>query len=357
MRCGEALTGAADHDHQTKVAVAGAIAALLGCPFAGATSPPHKNGRLATSYVVPSHTLTIAEARTMGIADADRFFGGIVPRPYVATKLISHPLIARDAARPTGWVHRYGQLVRDAVLPGFSVFSHADALAAGERLLEHARLRVKEPDGVGGSGQHVVHDRGELRACLDTIGADRIAREGLVLESHLEDVRTHSVGQVQVGSHRAAYVGTQRLTRNGRGLSVYGGSALQVVRGDLAALRGLPLGTDQLNAIAQASRYDAAAHACFRGLVASRRNYDIATGTLGGRTVCGVLEQSWRIGGASGAEVAAMHRLRDKPSLRSVRSRSYEIYDDVAVPPLAWVTFRGVDAHGHPLTKYVEVEE
>ena len=310
MRCGEALTGAADHDHQTKVAVAGAIAALLGCPFAGATSPPRKNGRLATSYVVPSHTLTIAEARTMGIADADRFFGGIVPRPYVATKLISHPLMARDAARPTGWVHRYGQLVRDAVLPGFSVFNHADALAAGERLLEHARLRIKEPDGVGGSGQHVVNDRGELRACLDAIGADRIAREGLVLESHLEDVRTHSVGQVQVGSHRAAYVGTQRLTRNGRGLSVYGGSSLQVVRGDLAALRGLPLGTDQLNAIAQASRYDAAAHECFRGLVASRRNYDIATGTLAGRPTWLASMSCVQSGGRERTKAAGLDRRR-----------------------------------------------
>ena len=88
---------------------------------------------------------------------------------------------------------------------------------------------------------------------------------------------------------------------------MYGGSELLVVRGGFEALHALGLPAEAALAVAQARVYDAAATEHFPGLFASRRNYDVVRGLdAAGRPRCGVLEQSWRIGGASGAEVAAL---------------------------------------------------
>jgi hypothetical protein len=70
-----------------------------------------------------------------------------------------------------------------------------------------------------------------------------------------------------------------------------------------------------------------------------------------------VLEQSWRIGGASGPEVAALEAFRADPSLRAVRARSTEAYGEPAEPPRgARVHFNGVDPQAGPLVKYTIVE-
>jgi hypothetical protein len=103
--------------------------------------------------------------------------------------------------------------------------------------------------------------------------------------------------------------------------------------------------------------YDDAAHACFPGFFASRRNYDIVQGRDASGTVrCGVLEQSWRIGGASGAEVAALERFRDDPALGAVRTWCVEVYGDSDPPPEATVYFNGIDDEVDRITKYTMVE-
>ena len=68
--------------------------------------------------------------------------------------------------------------------------------------------------------------------------------------------------------------------------------------------------------------------------------------------------QSWRIGGASGAEVAALEAFRAEPALRAVRAATVEIYGrDVPPPPArATVYFRGVDEKDGPMTKYAVAE-
>jgi hypothetical protein len=59
-------------------------------------------------------------------------------------------------------------------------------------------------------------------------------------------------------------------------------------------------------AIQQAQVFDRADEA-YPGFYASRRNYDIAQGLdSDGKPRSGVLEQSWRMGGASSAEMAAL---------------------------------------------------
>ena len=111
-------------------------------------------------------------------------------------------------------------------------------------------------------------------------------------------------------------------------------------------------------AIAQARVYDRAADECFLGFFASRRNYDVAQGIdAQGRWRSGVLEQSWRLGGASGAEIAAIEAFCADPNVNAVRAVSREVYGDCPSPPDdAAVYFRGVDPNVGPLTKYARVE-
>jgi len=69
-----------------------------------------------------------------------------------------------------------------------------------------------------------------------------------------------------------------------------------------------------------------------------------------------VLEQSWRFGGASAAEVAALAAFREDPSLDVVRAASTEVYgENISVPPDSTVYFDGVDERAGRLTKYARV--
>src|SRR5499427_910266 len=67
----------------------------------------------------------------------------------------------------------------------------------------------------------------------------------------------------------------------------------------------------------------------FHGFAASRRNYDVAQGIgADGRRRSGVLEPSWRIGGASSAELAALAAFARDPSLKIVRASHLEEYGE-----------------------------
>src|SRR5258707_4374816 len=79
-------------------------------------------------------------------------------------------------------------------------------------------------------------------------------------------------------------------------------------------------------AVVAARRYDEATEE-FHGFTASRRNYDFAQGIgADGRRRSGVLEPSWRIGGASSAELAALAAFAPDPSLRIARDSHVEEY-------------------------------
>ncbi|MFP5405503.1 MAG: DUF3182 family protein, partial [Gammaproteobacteria bacterium] len=101
-----------------------------------------------------------------------------------------------------------------------------------------------------------------------------------------------------------------------------------------------------------------AAFESFPGMFASRCNYDVAQGVDdSGRWCSGVLEQSWRMGGASGAELAALQAFADDPDLQSVRASTTELYGANAVVPRgASVCFAGTDDEAGLLTKYALVE-
>jgi len=347
----------AAHDHATCSRIARRLAALKGYTFAG-----EHDGDAASAiprYVVPTSTIVGAGyARSLGIRTEHDLFGGVVPYPFVGTKSITHPLVAPDARAPDGWSAAFGRDVRRAVLDGFSAFSVDDAVRAGRDLLARGPVRIKRALGVGGSGQVVVRDPRALEQALADVDAAEIDGYGIALEQDLADVTTYSVGQVRVDDLVATYCGTQSLTRSNHGASVYGGSALLVARGDFDALLTLDHAPFARRAIAQARVYDEAALRCFPGLFASRRNYDVANGTdAHGRRCSGVLEQSWRVGGASGAEVEALIAFRDDPALAAVHASTTEVYGDGATPPPdAIVYFQGTDARAGPLLKFTSIE-
>jgi hypothetical protein len=354
--------GLTRHEVAARVAVARSLAALKGFDFAGGYDPSlRRSERSSPVYFVPSETLSRDEAAHLGIRGADDLFGGVVPYPFIATKTITHPLASPEAQRPDGWSEVFARRVHAVVLPGFSAFTRADALKAAQRLLEHGPVRLKHGRGIGGKGQCVAKDAIEVAAALDAIEPAELARCGLVLEPSLDEEATYSVGQVRVDGLCASYCGTQKATSDNHGHTAYGGSDLVIVRGDYEALEKFPLAEGMRTAIRQARVFDAAA-AEFPGLFASRRNYDVLSGRdARGRRHCGVLEQSWRIGGASGPEVAALEAFRADPGLRAVRACSTEAYGADAVVPAvvprgARVHFRGVDPQAGPLVKYTIVE-
>ena len=71
-----------------------------------------------------------------------------------------------------------------------------------------------------------------------------------------------------------------------------------------------------------------------------------------------MLEQSWRIGGASSAEVAALEVFRQGTSARAVKASSLEFYGrEQSVPAGAQVLYRDEDADVGFITKCVTVED
>jgi hypothetical protein len=346
------------HERATREGVARRLAAIKGFDFAG----DYDAGALYPGpvYLVPSDTLIgLGVAAALGVRGEGDLFGGVVPRAFMATKAITHPLVGPDAAAPPGWSPAFERRVRGAVLSGFAAFSRADARRAGRRLLERGPVRVKPVRATGGRGQAVAPDAAALDAALGAAEDAELSEHGLVLEEDLAAVTTYSVGQVRVAGLVASYCGTQRLTPDNAGEAVYGGSELLVARGDFGALAALGPPEGARLAVERARIYDAAAAECFAGMFASRRNYDVARGSdAAGRPRCGVLEQSWRIGGASGAEVAALEAFRAEPALRAVRAATVELYGgDVPPPPAhATVYFRGVDEKDGPMTKYAVAE-
>lgn len=344
------------HERVARAAIAERIAVLLGYAYAGDHDASARYD--APLYFVPDDTLGIADARALGIRGATDLFGGVVPHAFVATKAITHPLVDAESAAPAGWPRDLGARLEGCVLRGYTAFTRADAREAAARLLAFGPARVKRSRGVGGTGQTRIASQAEADAAIAALDARELAEDGLVIEQNLDEPTTYSVGEVRLGALTIAYHGTQRLTRNHHGHEVYGGSRLEVVRGAFAALLGLDLDVDVRRAIELAMRYDAALSAEFPSLVASRRNYDTVQGQdRDGRLHRGVLEQSWRIGGASAAEVAALEAFSCDADLRRVRAATHETYSADDPPPGARIHFRGRDESiGGFLTKYSLIE-
>lgn len=340
---------------QTNRALARWLADIQGLEFSPDPSPARASGQ--PIYWVPDATLVGREqAAALRVHGPLDLFGGYVEREFHAGKAIVHPLPERPTLTPRGWNQAFARRVQPLVLNGQSVFCHNDALRFASARLQRGPQRLKPAGSRGGMGQQVVHDAAGLAEALDRY-EEADYQLGLVIEDELQKAQTHSVGQVMINGVLLSYHGIQQQNRNRRGELVYGGSDLLVVRGDFDGLLSLDLVASVRQAIEQARLFDRAAHQLFPQFYASRRNYDLVQGIdAQGQACSGVLEQSWRVGGASGAELAALEAFVADPTLHVVRASTFEIFEDKALPDNAHLLYRGPDAHGDLQLKYAMVE-
>ncbi|WP_460120441.1 DUF3182 family protein [Pseudomonas sp. S2_C03] len=347
---------APQHEVETNRALARWLAQILGYKYGGSYDPERHQGR--DLYLLPTQTLVgAAIARQLGVMGPQDLWGGYVEHDFICTKAISHGLRDKNALAPPGWSPLFSERVRGVVLDGLSVFSFDDARSAAEHLLYAGPIRLKPIHACAGRGQEVIKSLDEFDAVLARSEARALFTEGVVLEQDLSEVVTHSVGQSFFGDIVLSYCGDQYLTRDAQGEEVYGGSNLILVRGDYDDLLELKLPDDVRLAIHQAQVFDCAADQAYPAFYASRRNYDIAQGLdANGRRRSGVLEQSWRMGGASSAEVAALQSFINDPQMRAIRVSSVETYTDTALPADAIEVYRGPAQNSEFLLKYVTVQ-
>lgn len=342
-----------EHEHSVHLKLAERLAQLLHTDVVEA-----QPGAPANLYYLPTDTLVDpSQSRALGIRAETDFFGGLVTQPYMATKAISHPLLA-NGRFPLGWTNDFARQASDALLRGYTVFGFDDAVAAAVLLLRDGPLRLKPVRATAGRGQQVIDSAAQLEAALAALDEAEVALYGLVLEENLSAVDTFSVGQALVAGITCSYYGTQQLTRDHAGEAVYGGSDLVVVRGGYDNLLQLELDDAQRLAITQARRYEQAAINAFPGFIASRRNYDVARGnTAQGKARSGVLEQSWRIGGASSAEVLALQAFAAEPALQRLRASTHEVFDDAELPADATLFYQGDDSELGRISKYARIRD
>jgi hypothetical protein len=344
------------HEVETNRALARWLAQILGLEYGGSFDQKLHDGR--DLYVLPTQTLVgVAAARQVGVRGPEDLWGGYVDHDFICTKAISHGLLNKNAYAPPGWSPLFSERVRNVVLDGLSVFSLDDARPAAEHLLYNGPIRLKPVHACAGRGQEVIESLDQFDAILARPDASKLFTEGVVLEQDLGNVITHSVGQSFIGDTVLSYCGEQYLIEDGQGELVYGGSNLLVVPGYYEDLLKLPLPDDVRLAIQQAQVFDNAADEAYPGFYASRRNYDIAQGLdSNGKQRSGVLEQSWRMGGASSAEVAALQSFVNDPGMRAIRVSSVETYIDQPLPADAIEVYRGPAENGDFLLKYVTVK-
>ncbi len=344
------------HEVETNRALARWLAQILGLEYGGSYSADlHAHSDL---YLLPTQTLVgPAQALSLGVKGPEDLWGGYVDHDFICTKAITHALHGPDARAPEGWSALFAERVRAVVLDGLSVFAVEDARAAATPLLDAGAIRLKPVHACAGRGQEVVESLQQLDRLLARPDMAELFAQGVVLEQDLQNVVTHSVGQSFIGGHVFSYCGEQYLTQDGQGEAVYGGSDLLVVPGYYEQLLALSLDEDVRLAIEQAQVFDSAADEAYPGFYASRRNYDIAQGLdREGTRRSGVLEQSWRMGGASSAEVAALQSFINDPGLRAIRVSSVETYIDQPVPANGIEIYRGPAQNSDFLLKYVTVK-
>ncbi|MBW4787571.1 DUF3182 family protein [Alcaligenes faecalis] len=288
---------------------------------------------MGDAYYLPLHTLKLEQAQQLGIEQPSQLYGGVVPYDFLALKTVAHPLPQDDMDRPQGWNNELGLALRHTVLPGYSVFSRNDALRTMSLLDEAGQtgIRAKLASGNAGKGQKVIYSRQELEELLNLPQWQSELEHGLVLEENLLDGETFSIGQTQVGEHLFSYIGQQRQTSNCQQESVYGGTSLLMVRGGFLQLLKLSGMKRIAHLVEMTMSYEKNISQAFPQLYASRRNYDLIVGkNARGHYKAGVLEHSWRFGGASIAEILAIRNLQLHPELQHTHAWTRERYLDDA---------------------------
>jgi hypothetical protein len=105
--------------------------------------------------------------------------------------------------------------------------------------------------------------------------------------------------------------------------------------------------------VTQARSYDKAMSA-YPDFLASRRNYDVGQGIDGeAQWRSGVFEASWRAGGASAAEMAAISAFAHDPTLQIVEASTAKVFGMAHEAPRgADIHFQGDDPQDGPILRY-----
>src|SRR5699024_10049694 len=173
------------HERATVRALARWLAELLDWPYGGTLEP--SAGLPRGSCLLPTRTL-VTSLDPWGIAaNATVLLGGRVRHRLTATKAIVHQRLDRAASAPPGWSAEFARAVAPVVLAGYTAFSSAEALRAGQRLLRRGPLRIKPVLASGGRDQRVALDRRDLAAWLAEPESANQCRSGVVLEEELVD--------------------------------------------------------------------------------------------------------------------------------------------------------------------------
>ncbi len=304
------------------------------------------------------------------------FFGGIVPRAYQSTKAIMHPLVSREAACPLGWSHEFSQeLVHlDLVLPGFTVFNIEDIRTAFNHLYDKGvyQIRLKDPLGYLGMNQFVVTSFQELEQFISDkiVDNEKLQQYGLVVEENLhpEDLKTYSVSFVTVGFHQVHCIGVQRFSQG-----LYGGTDFVIMQTgkyilpELLARVGIFNKEDAQVIIDKALLFRALLNKHIPEIKTARFNVDIVSGiaSIYSNSTCelvkrfALLEQSFRVGGASAAEIWGLEYLLCHPSVDAVCASTYYRYGDEAYQTVSGEEnlYCGVDSRLGSISTSVKVHE
>lgn len=352
--CTDGLTDG--HELATHEALARYLAEALNLDFTA-----DRSTRASGICLVPQQTLIGEnEKRRFSIEGEDDLFGGWVPHDWMATKAIAHDLVEEDRGGLEDFDGRFADRAGHLTLKGYVACSRDGMRRACRSILERCgSVRLKPIHANGSRDQQVVQNVSEVDAWLERQASEEVLRDPVVIEENLEDVITYSLGTASVAGRTIAYCGSQYLTHDNQDGTAYGGSDLLVANGGWEALLELPLDASRREAVLLARDFDRLAGTFLPTFVASRRNYDVALGRgrLGARRL-GVLEQSWRIGGASGAEIAALAAFAREPDKVSVHASTVERYGSGEEPPSeARIIYAGEDPTVGPLLKYVTVED
>jgi hypothetical protein len=269
-------------------------------------------------YFLPHAALTKSASEPMGIRTEDDLFGGVVEVASHRDKAILHPRVPGYEQNCIWHSSKFADLVSGAVLPGFSVFSTADAHKALRRLqAEGYTVRGKDPTRDGSGGQWAIKDEAHLSSIMASLPQKQILDHGFVLESNLETLETLSIGQIYFNGKFYSYYGNQESTTSPKGNQTYGGTTLTMMRGpfeDLARFIDDP----HLSRAVEQAKTVYRAYSVYDPLI-SRANFDVVQGqTSNHEFLSGVVDQSLRIGGATPAEIMAIEALQRDPSIEQV---------------------------------------
>lgn len=299
-------------------AVTAEIASILGIAKTRVLLEGNERKR-EEAYFVPSKPLKVDQASKLGIREKGDLFGAVVRDMSHGNKSVLHVTIPNSNLAGQAYSSDFAFRIRDAVLPGYTTFSFDEALQAYKILFsEFGSVRVKDPSESDASGQYVFMTEEDLAIFLRQYGTEKLGTEGLIVEANLCETRTLSVGQIFLGADYYSYVGSQNsVTHEGR--SKYGGTKLKMVRGLLTDLAKTEVDSNVTKAISQAERV-LNAFSIYEPIL-SRANFDVVQGFDGeGRFLSGITDQSFRLGGASPAEVLAIKELNAKASNKFVVS-------------------------------------